>query len=341
MKRRKMEPAVQTLSFETPTATSSGEQFFIDIAQCASLLNRRFYRQGYNWAVAGIKVMTSTPGVVTIQKLPDTWTMSNSWHKGYAAWTRMNNEALEESESIRPRFLDFKIFANARHHEKGFGANLLPYTYSTDKAGTQTTSTAVPGEWIASKIVQPVTGPAVADPGEVYERQVMAVGANYPGANPDGFNAVSLIEGYANSRALPDIQSPNVPDDVNDTDGATPENWLGSIFNEGTQQSSEVLEDLRTENDIPPYPFENDGAGTADTMYPGGENQLNGLALHDLSFVTGTTVGGHTRIKGGQFPCGLIALNWKPDEVTSNVLVEVSLVPGQYRGYLAAPMQDM
>ena len=36
-----------------------------------------------------------------------------------------------------------------------------------------------------------------------------------------------------------------------------------------------------TDNNIAPYPFENDGANV-DTMYPGGANQLPGLMLHDL-----------------------------------------------------------
>ena len=54
-----------------------------------------------------------------------------------------------------------------------------------------------------------------------------------------------------------------------------------------------------------PYPFENDGVNL-DTMYPGGANQLVGLQIHSIENVTGTTIGGTTRIKGGNFPCGLM-----------------------------------
>ena len=145
MKRKKVEPSALSMNFISPVVTAGApEQFFIDLSQCASLLNRRFYRQGLNWAVSNIKISAPQNGTIFVQKLPNTWTMSNAWHKGFAAWQKMNNEALEESESVRPRFLDFKIYANARHHNKGFGANLLPITVVTDPAGVRAPAIATP-----------------------------------------------------------------------------------------------------------------------------------------------------------------------------------------------------
>jgi hypothetical protein len=145
--RKKIEPAVKTLVFSTPVINAGAEdQFYIDLSQSASLINRRFYRQGINWAVQSIKVMTSSlTGAVYCQKLPETWVMSNAWEKGFRAWQRLNNEAMSESESVRPRFLDFKIYADAQHHLDGFGANLLPYTINQAPGGVPTTVTATPG----------------------------------------------------------------------------------------------------------------------------------------------------------------------------------------------------
>ena len=57
---KKIEPAVTTLSFAIGTGTSGNESSYIDLSQCASLVNRRFYRQGINWAVAGIKILTQS-----------------------------------------------------------------------------------------------------------------------------------------------------------------------------------------------------------------------------------------------------------------------------------------
>ncbi len=320
---KKIEPAVETMFF---TLVPNGDQY-IDLSQCASLMNRRFYRQGINWAVAGIKVLTGTSGTITVSKLPNTWIMSNSWEKGFRNWQRMNNEALSESESVRPRFLDFKIFADATHHAAGYSGNLLPV--SSDL------SPAIAGEWEPSKYVIPLGN---ADPGDTEEFEVIATGASFPGNAPgSGFNAVSLIEGYAASRGLPNVLDPNVPDDASDSQGVDPENWLQALFNEGTDQSEIVLSDMITENNIAPYPFENDGVNV-DTMYPGGANQLTGLQLHDVDSVSATTVGGITRIKGGMFPCGLIKINYSGDGAYG---LQIDLVPGNHRGYLCEPMTEM
>jgi len=330
----KIEPAVQTLTFATPSVSAgSVGDFTIDLSQVASLVNRRFYRQGINWAVVGIKVLTLANGNVAVSKLPNTWVMSNAWEKGMRAWNKLNREALAESPSARPKFLDFKIFADDIHHTAGIAANLMPVS-STGVA-------AAPGEWESSKIVYPTS----SVPGNAAEMELVAVGANYPGGGASGLNALSLIEGYAASRGLPNIADPNTPDDAASADGTFPQNWISAMFNEGTEQIADVLDDMITGNNTAPYPFENGpivGGGTyGDTQYPGGANQLVGLQIHDQSAVTPSTVGGHTFLKGGNFPCGLVRLTWAPTETSSNVVVQLDLVPGNHRGYLCEPMTEM
>ena len=155
-------------------------------------------------------------------------------------------------------------------------------------------------------------------------------------------NAVSLIEGYAASRALPNVLDPNTPDDAQDTASQTPENWLQAIFNEGTGQSSDVIDIMQTENEIAPYPFEGDGTAT-DTQYPGGANQMAGLEWHDFVTIyeTNSTNGvGIQRLKGGSFPCGLVCVDWTPDEA-ANLVIQIDMIPGHHRGYLCEPMTEM
>jgi len=330
---KKIEPAVQTMVFEVPLSGEGAiDQLTIDLSQCASLLNRRFYRQGINWAVSGFKFLTGEyTGLIAVQKLPDSWIMSNSWEKGFRTWQRLNSEVTDESQSIRPRFLDFKIYADVNHHSAGFGANLLPGIFDPAFISAQ------PGEWESSKIVIPKTDGT----DDVSTRDIIAVGASYPGVGASGNNAVSLIEGYAAGRALPNVADPNMPDDASSVDIVAAQNWMQATFNQGTDQSHEVIEDLLLENNIAPYPFENDGVNT-DTMYPGGANQLSGLQFHDLELVTGTTIGGTSRLKGGMFPCGLIRLQATKNEPgTSLATLIVDLVPGNHRGYLCEPMTDM
>ena len=332
---KKIEPAAQTIYCLLPVGGAVNST--IDLSQVASLVNRRFYRQGINWAVAGFKLLTpaGVTGEISLGKLPNTWVMSNAWEKGMRNWQKMNREALAESEGLRPKFLDFKIYMDQTHHDAGFAANLLPIDFQANIAAA--------GEWEPSKFVIPTSGAS----GAATDFEVIGVGANFPGVSATtGLNAVSLIDGYAASRGLPDVLDPNTPSDADDVGPtATPENWLGAIFNEGTEQDKEVLEDMITENNTAPYPFENGpivGGGTyTDTQYPGGANQLPGIQVHDAEFVTGTTIGGTTRLKGGNFPCGLIrfqALNFSSE--TSAILL-IDLIPGDHRGYLCEPMTEM
>lgn len=329
-KFKKMEPAVQTMYFTT-TPTTSQEPLktdYIDLSQCASILNRRFYRQGINWMVAGIKVISSTNSSIVIRSLPHTWVFSNAWTKSFHAWDQMIDNATEEqgTESIKGRFLDFKIFADAKHHSNGVDANLLPLTFDD----TLTTVQPVPGQWQMSDITIPST---TGSPGNVTDFELIGVGPNNPGAGASTKDAKSLIQGYADSRALPSQEDPNVPDDAS-------LNWMGSIFNEGTLQTNAVTGMLEVTGDNPPYPFEGDVAGTADTMYPGGETQLKFMEVHDVASITGTTVGGITRMKGGSFPCGLIRIDHATTGTSGNLALQIDLVPGPHRGYLCENMLD-
>lgn len=330
-KGNKIQPAVQRISLVLSSDDVNGTHY-CDLSQIASIVNRRFYRQGINWAVAGFTVISGgTDGpaaIVNVSKLPNTWIMSNAWEKGFRAWNRMNSEALSETPSVRPKFLDFKIYADAEHHALGSGANLLPWSIGSQYQ---------PGEWTYSKISHPLA--AGTSEGTVIEENLIAVGANFPGVSPaTGFNAVSLIEGYAASRGLPNIADPNTPDDASDTNNATPENWITAMFNDGTEQDLEVITDMINDNTIAPYPFENDGVNL-DTMYPGGANQGIGMEFVDQAIFTSTTIGGKQKMIGSNFPCGLIRFDIGGFTGSTNIFID--LIPGNHRGYLCEPMTEM
>jgi len=323
---KKIEPAVMTIpiSMAVPFGNSA---FTADLSQLASLMNRRFYRQGLNWACAGFKVriVGTGQGSVLVKKLPTTWTFANAWTKGFATWQEMNKKALDEADSVKGRFLDFKIYADQVHHTASFAGNLLP---------NDGTSVATVGEWIPSEIRTPVGGAGTLP----YE--VLGVGDNYPGPGGSGKDAVSLIQGYANSRSLPAVVDPNTPAETIDAAGATPENWMSALSNEGTNQDSEVLADI-TAYDQPPYPYENDGTHVT-TMYPGGGTQLPNLLVHDVTDLTATTISGTSYLKGGNFPCGLIRFdvqNTQPENL--NLVILIDLIPGSHRGYMAESMLEM
>ncbi len=328
---KKLQPAVKIMAFQMPILANN----YIDLSQCASILNRRFYRQGLNWAVAGFTFFTGGTGSIGISKIPDTWVASNAWMKGFAAWQDMNRDALSESESVRPKFLDFKVFMDNLHHTAGEGSNLLPVDASGTVAGA--------GEWEYSKYHIPNASVDSSDPTSNNPREIIWTGANYQGAGASGDFAVSLIEGYAASRGLPDIEDPNAPADASSVNGSLAQNWLAALDNDFSQQTGEVLVDMITENNQAPYPYEGDGTAV-DTQYPGGANQLPGLEVHDSLLVTTTTVGGKTTSHGANFQGGLIRIDTAlsaPISETVGVALLVHLVPGPHRGYMCQPMQDV
>ncbi len=356
---KKLQPVPLTLTFDlgilNPSPSSeinTTRTVYIDLSQCASLTSRKFFRQGLVWATGGMKltsvatdqfgnpVVGNPAGRLIIRKLPRTWTMSNSWHKGFAAWNEMNKDALSEADSVKPKFLDFKVYMDEKHHTDGVGLNSLPISFGT---GSPTAEVATAGTWDYSSIHVPyATDTTTAGSLSMREFDIIATGSNFPGAGASGNDAVCLIEGYAASRGLPDIIDPNAPADAADTVGGTPQNWLTAMFNEGTTQSHEVLEDMISENNQAPYPYENDGVNT-DTMYPGGANQLTGTQISSFEYITGSTIGGNTHIPAETFPCGLIRidlLNYDQTNYQKNIL-QIKLVPGPHRGYMCQPMQEM
>ena len=337
---KKIQPAVMKMHFAYTATDGSKQSQHIDLSQCASLLNRRFYRQGLNWAVARIKLTTEGgTGFASVHKLPNTWIMSNAWEKSFRTWQQMVKEATDET-SVKPKFLDYKIYMNEDHHNVGFDANLLPTSAATLTGPGQV---AKLGEWSSAKFIIPNTTNAA---GGILNMEAIAVGDSFPGAGATGLDAVSIIQGYANSRALPNIQDPNSPDDADNAGGNSPDNWMAAMTNDGTLQDQVVLDDLITENTQAPYPFENGtdpstGLPFGDTQYPGGANNLGSLEIHDQNFITTTTVGGATNFDGGNFPCGLIELQTSGFKSGDGLLWEITLVPGNHRGYLAESMTEM
>jgi hypothetical protein len=204
----KIQPAEMTVQLLTPAVPAGTVgSFTADLSQIASLVNRRFYRQGINWAVAGIKILTANTGTVAVSKLPNTWVTSNAWEKAFRAWNKQQMDAIEDAgaESAVARFRDFKIHADATHVQAGFAGNLLPYD------GAFPPAPFAAGEWESSLIVlpnadlDPVSG-ARTEPRESF---LHMVGANE--VLTATLASRGIIEGYADSRAYPQSPDPVSP----------------------------------------------------------------------------------------------------------------------------------
>ena len=89
------------------------------------------------------------------------------------------------------------------------------------------------------------------------------------------------------------------------------------------------MDNATDRNDNLPYPQVN---------YPGGDTQAPGLQLHSAHAVSSTTISNRFTIPGCTVPCGLIKFT---NDTGVNAQLQVHLMPGNHRGYLAEPMQDM
>jgi hypothetical protein len=281
---------------------------YVDLSQCASIVSRRFYRQGLVWVVAGFSLeatlLAPNSGVVTISKIPSTWCASNAWHKSYAAWQQQIRAALKEGnvESTSAKYRDFKIHADAGHVTEAFAANLIPL----DLAGTP----YLTGEWEASEIVIPNDG----GPGITAEYLLQMVGA-------DTVAAKALIYNYEQSRSVPqspdpDIQSPHT-------------SFFSEMVDVGDIQDDVVWNASRVNDDLP---YNQDD-------YPGGAVNAPTLELVHATRLIPMTTGPTIRsLPGSTFPCGLIKID---NGLPVSLDIIVHLVPGPSRGYLTQKMQDM
>ena len=299
---RALTPAVRYLRYELTNSAGIGTEtsYYVDLARDLSRVNRRLYRQGRDYHVKKITIVSSnTPNLgnrVSVSTCPSTWVSQGAWKRGYSTWKRMNAVATTQtSNDIAGTWADFKVWLS---RDMQTGVTVQP----KDNGGNYYTA----GEWVYSQLVTP-DGTTGAD-----EFDLHMLGGHVGGASAR--TSVGLIKSYGESRATVSGGSPEVPGDAS-TDP------LINVFDYGTTVD-DVVENLEFDNDFPPYSL-------AD--YPGDDlNAPKPAVVQDTTIVDGRAVlGGFTAL------CGLLEFEVKsalPSDVYS-VLVELS--PGSYRGIKA------
>lgn len=307
----KIEPAVMTMNFNIGDRQLS----YLSLSKAASVLNRRFYRAGLNWAVAGFRFAYEGTGLnIQVRTLPNTWVISGAYEKAFRKWKRQQDEALEQSDSeeVKARFNDFKVFADALHHGQGPANDLVPV--SPGGLNVVATNYLPAEEWLYSEIVIPNDGA----PGVTNEYNLVMVGNSFG-------TYKSVVEGYVNSRNVPQSPDPLQPAPVSTS-------WMQEMFDVG-DNADEITDNAQFRNDQLPYDQD---------VYPGQLTNGGEMQLHrEISF-TGTTIGAHQGMEGCNVPCGLIQISHNGVGLEANALtLQVMLVPGTHRGYLAESMLEM
>ncbi len=315
MSQSKMTNTVRKILLNTgPLGEAPSGGLFIDIAQCLSILNRKSYRQGMNYAISSIKFYSSASAEVQVRILPNHWVMDNSTTKMFELWKDQRAEVLKESPSLKARWTDFKCFMNAAHAASTVSGNLTPIAPD----GTP----YLLGEWDVSEITTPVDGGAT---GTAHQSTIHVVGDNVPAGvyQPGVTTSVSAIQQYADSRAL--VMSPDpVP-----LGGGVFKDTVYNITSSHDEMAKDIMNDVTFQNDTPPY----DRIG-----YPGGSAQPH-LELTDIAIMNnyGDASTFSTYTVGPFVPAlGLINLGFGViADPAQTISIEIDLVPGKYKGILA------
>jgi len=311
---RKIAPNQLKIPIQIPAAAAG--TYFIDVSQIASLMNRKFVRQGLHWGIQNLEVIANGDCTVNISKLPETWVMSNAWTKSWHLWREMNKQVLDVSPSIQGKYADFKIYYDSTHVAAGVGANLLPFGFQTNTFGTGEVY-----DWVPSEIQIPNDGA----PGVVGTYTLHGIGAN-------AGTSKSMIDGYAVSRARPQQHDPNVPDDTG---------WMNSLFDVG-DQLPEIRAELEDANDSPPYPIGPDDGGPE--YYPGGDVQAAAYTSFSQDILICRANTALAMDSTGPFgaPCGLIRIDIVHGNVAPTLInFFIQLAPGPVKGFMAQPMQEL
>jgi len=296
-----MTPAVRHLRYELQNSGDPGTEtsHYIDLARDLSIVNRRLYRQGRDYHVKKITVVSSnTPNLgnrVSASGISSSWVAHNAWRRGFEVWTKMDKEASENlSGNIRGTWSDFKIYLS---NDMRSGNVLEPM----DNGG----NAYLPGEWVYTRLVSP-DGTTSSD---AFYLHMLGDHQGSPGS----WSAIGLVKSYGQSRATVQGADPNVP-------GVASDDPIVNVFDYGTTVD-EVVNLMEGDNDTPPYDLYD---------YPGQGGNDNGpkpAVFQDTTLVDGRAVMG-----GFNALCGLIELETTSTVANDVFSVLVELAPGKYRG---------
>lgn len=324
---------------------------YCDLNQCMSLMSRKLERQGQQVVVQNIEFISTEPVELNIYRLPVAWYAVNAWVKAYSVWQRQQHEALDEQESTKAKWRDFKVHVDQNHLEitklyddngvvvpvggtsrTGFACNLLPTWGQKEIQGVTGAITVdlAQYEWEASQVIRPSN--ELVDE-EIYDLKLLGDddhgGPNY---------CYGIIHGYATSRARPNSPDPNV---VNTTGT---DRWMTEIFDVGGTLG-EAADAAAEYNDEPPYIMgaHDSGLSGGKEYYPGGAEVAGSITNWPVDQIfLGLTPGHNGFAVGstGSFIANLGLIYITQTSTTNRVKMRVTIATDQKGNYLTRPMKE-
>ena len=304
-RKRGYTPAVRYLRYLLQhDGESQEDSHYIDLAKDLSAINRRLYRQGKVYRIAGITVHSTSDAFVKVCAAPDSWVVRNAWKRGYKRWKAMNKLAertLGRYHDFKVRLIDDMRTDPDKPYPVDSGNNLLEF-----------------GDWDYSKFQTP-DGTTTT---EQFTTHLLGPHVGSAGA----WTSIGLVLSYGEARGTVNEQVP-----VFDSEGD--DDPLLNLFDDGTQVD-EIAQNIDDDNDKPPYSY---GSGTTDRgeSYPGSTSNHPKPIVHGETSVTEQTSIGY--VAGFNAICGLLEIETFSSQAAQPDIIEVliELAPGDYKGVAA------
>ena len=328
-------PAIRELRYEF-IAEEIATDFYLDLFQGLSLLNRRLYRQGQYLFIESIDwevdISHVNPSEVTLTQIPNTWVSKNAHEKAYRLWREMLKQATQEVAglpTLKPKWLDFKIFMDAAHYanQVGYGnPTKLPQTGYA--AGSTLVAPSINNaEWIYAQIVVPNPGAV----GSEFNLHMLGGDSAAANANIDALGSKAIIQGYADTRVTVSNEGePPVPGDASNS-------WMVQMFDDGDTYS-DIINFLEGDNDAPPYATGNNIQAGDNPEYPGGtETMSQGMPFAILRSMSNFVAQPSpvVSVPGGDLFCGLCKVQTSGPGV---LVFHVGI--GTYKGIASINVRD-
>jgi len=200
-KKGKLTPAVRYLRYRLTNGDAGTEtSHYIDLARDLSRVNRRLYRQGREYHVKRITVVSTNTiagwaqdgvtgfpasqdaGFFSVSTVPSSWVANSAWKRGFTAWQNMNKDAMRKTNDIQGTWADFKVYMT---EDMRTGTVLQPVDNGN--------ALYLPGEWDYSKYVAPTAAAGVIDE---YSAHLMGGHTGAPGA----YTSIGLIQSFGDAR---------------------------------------------------------------------------------------------------------------------------------------------
>lgn len=246
----------------------AGGEFYVDLAESMSIVNRKLFRQQGLWKVDAVCAWVNVHGSgplgmpysIAIGGAPRTWCTRNGLVKSFEAWKDQQQMAYEATGSagIKPKWQDFKVLLNENHRTVGTITPVSGHMFAIPAVDP-----FIAGEWVHSRLVveQSVAGAIVQS-----EPLLHILGPD------NGSTNKGIIENYGLSRPLPFDPDPSLPANIE-------HNIFVQAAEPLSDQVEEIIDNLDGANDSPPYDTDE---------YPGGATNGNEPVLYSFAANTST-----------------------------------------------------